>query len=67
MVAVAFLLTEHCALAVLGEPADAPAQGQTPAVRLSPAVGYTVRETRSDAVTLREYISPKGIVFAIAW
>ncbi len=29
--------------------------------------GYTVRELRSDAVTLREYVNPNGIIFAVAW
>lgn len=29
--------------------------------------GYRVRELRSAAVTLREYIAPNGIIFAIAW
>jgi hypothetical protein len=29
--------------------------------------GYTVRELRSDAVILREYVTPSGIIFAIAW
>jgi hypothetical protein len=29
--------------------------------------GYTVRVLRSDAVTVREYLTPSGTVFAIAW
>ena len=29
--------------------------------------GYTVQEIVSDAAHLREYVSPGGIVFAIAW
>ena len=29
--------------------------------------GYTVQELRSDSVTVREYIAPTGVVFAIAW
>ena len=29
--------------------------------------GYTVQEVKSDANFVREYISPSGIVFAIAW
>ncbi|MGA2151082.1 MAG: DUF2844 domain-containing protein [Geobacteraceae bacterium] len=29
--------------------------------------GYTVQELKSDANVVREYISPSGIVFAIAW
>jgi hypothetical protein len=30
-------------------------------------IGYTVLEIASDAVTVREYVSPTGIIFAIAW
>jgi hypothetical protein len=29
--------------------------------------GYTVQELKSDANVVREYISPSGVVFAIAW
>jgi hypothetical protein len=29
--------------------------------------GYTVQEIESDATHVREYVSPGGIVFAIAW
>ena len=29
--------------------------------------GYTVEEIVSDATTVREYVSPSGIVFGIAW
>jgi len=29
--------------------------------------GYTVQELRSDAVDIREYVSPSGVVFGIAW
>ncbi|HTN44656.1 MAG TPA: DUF2844 domain-containing protein [Nitrospiria bacterium] len=39
------------------------------AVRGAPAVrnGYTVHEIRSDSTAVREYVSPTGIVFGIAW
>jgi hypothetical protein len=30
-------------------------------------IGYTVLEIVSDAVRVREYVSPTGIIFAIAW
>jgi hypothetical protein len=33
----------------------------------SARAGYTVQEVVSDANSVREYISPAGIVFAIAW
>jgi hypothetical protein len=38
-------------------------------VRRAPesSAAYTIRETVSDANTVREYISPAGIVFAVAW
>jgi hypothetical protein len=58
--------------AALGEPADSvardreamsAARGATTTVR----TGYTVQEVVSDSVTVREYISPAGIVFAVAW
>ncbi|MDD2540487.1 MAG: DUF2844 domain-containing protein [Desulfuromonadaceae bacterium] len=29
--------------------------------------GYTVEEIVSDAMTVREYVSPSGVVFGIAW
>jgi hypothetical protein len=29
--------------------------------------GYTVHEIRSESTTVREYVTPSGIVFAIAW
>jgi hypothetical protein len=29
--------------------------------------GYTVHEFASDATTVREYVSPSGIVFGVAW
>jgi hypothetical protein len=29
--------------------------------------GYTVHEIESDSTTVREYVSPSGVVFAIAW
>jgi hypothetical protein len=58
-------------LAALGEPADSVAQDRKAmsAARGTTTVhaGYTVQEVVSDSVTVREYISPDGIVFAIAW
>ncbi len=57
--------------AALGESVDSVASDQTAlaAKRVSKKVGngYTVQELRSDSVTLREYVAPTGIVFAIAW
>ncbi len=57
--------------AVLGESVNSVASDQTAlaAKRVSRTVrtGYTVQEIRSDSVTLREYVAPNGIIFAIAW
>jgi hypothetical protein len=35
--------------------------------RMIPAESYTVHEIQAATGTLREYISPQGIVFAVAW
>lgn len=59
------------AQAALGEPADSveadrktmsAARGETTARE-----GYTVQTVESDSTTVREYISPSGVVFGIAW
>jgi len=69
--AVALLAQGEPSQATLGEKADSIASDQKAlaATRPDPTVrnGYTVQEVQYDAVTLREYISPDGIVFAIAW
>ena len=57
--------------AALGESADSVASDQR-ALSAGPGVttvspDYTVQEVTSDAVTVREYVSPSGIVFALAW
>ena len=31
------------------------------------APAYTIHEVRSEATTVREYVSPSGVVFGIAW
>ena len=33
----------------------------------TPHIGYTVVEVVSDATSVREYVSPSGVVFGIAW
>lgn len=57
--------------ATLGETADSVTTDRKAisAVRGATTVhtGYTVQEIVSDAVTVREYISPSGVVFGIAW
>ncbi len=58
--------------AVLGEPADSVAADRNALSAIRSAAttthaNYTVQQVESDAVTVREYISPSGIVFAVAW
>jgi hypothetical protein len=57
--------------AALGESVDSVASDQRvlAAKRVSKTVdnGYTVQELRSDSVTVREYVAPSGVIFAIAW
>jgi hypothetical protein len=69
--AALFLTAAGPAQAALGETIDSIASDETAlaAKRASQTDrnGYTVQELRSDAVTLREYVAPTGIIFAIAW
>ena len=59
------------AYATLGEGADSVAQDgkALSAARkaTSRLAGYSVQEITSDATTVREYVAPSGIVFAVAW
>ena len=59
------------ALAALGGPVDSVESDRTAlsAVRRSvtPGPTYTVHEIAYNGTTVREYVSPEGIVFAIAW
>ncbi|HEY6837618.1 MAG TPA: DUF2844 domain-containing protein [Geobacteraceae bacterium] len=69
--AIVSLLVSSHALATLGEPVGSVAQdGKTlSAARRTTTVhtGYTVEQVVADAYTVREYVSPAGVVFAIAW
>ena len=69
--AAALLALAEPGQATLGERADSIASDQKALAATRPSAtahnGYTVQEVTSDAVTVREYISPAGIVFAIAW
>jgi hypothetical protein len=64
-------LASGSALAALGGSADSVESDRTAlsAVRRSvtPGPTYTVHEIAYDGTTVREYVSPEGIVFAIAW
>jgi hypothetical protein len=68
---VAVLMTAPQVQAGLGESADSVASDRKAlsAVQRASTVrnGYTVQEFASDATAVREYISPSGIVFGIAW
>lgn len=59
------------ALATLGEEAASIARDRTAlsAVKKSSTshTRYTVQEVASDATTVREYLNPSGVVFAVAW
>ncbi len=65
------LLVAKPSMAVLGEPGASVSSDRRVlmATRGSTTVhrGYEVQEIASDTVTVREYISSSGIVFAIAW
>jgi hypothetical protein len=67
----AICATVQRAQATLGESAESiESDGDAlSAVRRATTVcnGYTVRKIASDSVVVREYISPSGIVFGIAW
>ncbi len=64
-------LIAHPARATLGESADSIAADQKALAAGAPSTvvreKYTVQELRTAAVTLREYVSSEGVVFALAW
>ncbi len=66
-----FFAATPLARATLGESVDSITSGQQAlssvqhATSISPE--YTVHEVRSATTTIREYASPSGIVFGIAW
>jgi hypothetical protein len=68
--AFAFLLAQQ-AYATLGESADSIATNMKTlsAVRSSTKTfsKYSIHEFQSETITIREYVSPSGIVFGIAW
>lgn len=57
--------------AALGEPASSVAAGRRALSASQPSTtnraAYTVQETKTGANSVREYISPSGIVFSVAW
>ena len=68
---IAILAAVQRVEAVLGESADSVESDRKvlSAVRGATTVrdGYTVHEVSSGATTVREYVSPAGTVFAVAW
>ena len=72
-ISAAFLATAHTAYAALGESADSITSDRKSlsAVRGAGAAiirnGYTIQTIESDSTTVREYLSPSGAVFGIAW
>jgi len=68
---VSFFATARIVQATLGEPVDSISADRKAlsAVRRAATVhdGYTVQEIASDSTVVRQYISPSGIVFGIAW
>ncbi len=68
---VATVAIARPAPATLGEPSASIATDSKAisAVRnaATARAGYTVQVIASDSVTVREYISPSGVVFGIAW
>jgi hypothetical protein len=68
---IAVLAAAQQAQAALGESFDSVASDRKALSAVQRATttytGYTVHEFASDATTVREYVSPSGIVFGIAW
>ena len=69
--AALFLTAAGPVQAALGESIDSVASDETALVAKRASKtdrnGYAVHELRSDSVTLREYVAPTGVIFAIAW
>ncbi len=70
-ISAAILAAAHSAHAALGESADSITSDRKAlsAVRGATTArdGYTIQTIESDSMTVREYISPSGVVFGIAW
>ena len=69
--ALTVLAAAQQAQATLGESADSVESDRNAlsAVRDTTTIypGYTVHEVRAETTTVREYVSPSGVVFGIAW
>jgi len=71
LIVLAAISTAHVADAALGESADSIASDRKSLSAVRGAVtvlnNYTIQTIESDSATVREYISPSGVVFGIAW
>lgn len=70
-ISAAILATTHVAHAALGESADSIRSDRKSLLAVRGAAiarsGYTIQTIESDSTTVREYLSPSGVVFGIAW
>jgi hypothetical protein len=58
----------HAVLGEIVEPANSPSRMPSGfSARAEIRDSYTVRTTQSDTTSVREFISPSGVVFAVAW
>jgi hypothetical protein len=66
-----FFLPARQTLAALGESVDSIESDRESLTAVRGAMtahrGYTVHEIKTDSTVVREYVSPAGIVFAVAW
>jgi hypothetical protein len=66
-----FLVFPWQARATLGEGSDSVTRDSRAlaATKKAPTsrAGYSIQEVSSDATTVREYLNPSGVVFAVAW
>ena len=67
----ATLVAAQKSQATLGEPVDSVDSDRKAfsAIRSASSTfrNYTIQQVESDAVVIREYVSPSGIVFGVAW
>jgi hypothetical protein len=58
----------HAVLGEIAESANSPSRMPSAfSARSEIRDSYTVRTTQSDTTSVREFISPSGVVFAVAW
>ena len=71
VLSIAIILTAQDTLAALGESVDSVESDRESLTAVRGAMtahrDYTVHVIKTDSTVIREYVSPSGIVFAIAW